>query len=293
MKDAADIDTPTDAIETEEEDLELQKPAEDDEQEAIDASDETADEGDADDGVVVTIGGEKTDPTAEDEERAPSWVRELRKANKAKDRKIRELEAQVAATKSAAPAIVVGEKPTLEGCGYDGEKFERELLDWTERKRMVEDEKREADKRREAEQEQLQQRINAYESAKRALKVRDFDVAEEVFREVFSEPQKGIILAGADKPEIVVYALGKNPSKARELAAIKDPAKFAFAAAKLETQMKVAPRKTAPPPERRLSGGVAGAAAVDNVLEKLREEAMKSGDMSKLMAYKRQARAKT
>jgi hypothetical protein len=56
------------------------------------------------------------------------------------------------------------------------------------------------------------------------------------------------MLQGADNPALVVYALGKNPKKAKELSEIKDPVKFAFAVAKLEKELKVTNRRAAPHP---------------------------------------------
>ena len=64
--------------------------------------------------------------------------------------------------------------------------------------------------------------------------------------------------------------------------------KFAFAVAKLETQLKVTNRKAAAAPERTIStGGGRISGSVDSTLDRLREEALKTGDMSKVMAYKR------
>ena len=54
--------------------------------------------------VVISLGGEAVAPE-EDENAAPQWVRELRKSNREKDRRIRELEQKVATTPAnAAPA---------------------------------------------------------------------------------------------------------------------------------------------------------------------------------------------
>ena len=51
---------------------------------------------DEDDEVVVSIGEES--PPHEEETRAPEWVRELRKQNREKERRIRELEARLQTT---------------------------------------------------------------------------------------------------------------------------------------------------------------------------------------------------
>ena len=96
-----------------------------------------------------------------------------------------------------------------------------------------------------------------------------------------------MILQGADNPALVVYALGKNTKRAKEIASIKDPVKFAFAVAKLETTLKVNSRKTPPPPEKTVSGSGNSSGTVDSTLERLRGEASKSGDFSKVIAYKK------
>ena len=100
------------------------------------------------------------------------------------------------------------------------------------------------------------------------------------------------MLQGADNPALVIYALGKNPKKAKELAAITDPVKFAFAVAKLESQLKVTNRKAPPPPEKTMRGTGPGSGAVDSTLERLREEAARTGDMTKVIRYKAEQRRK-
>jgi hypothetical protein len=121
--------------------------------------------------------------------------------------------------------------------------------------------------------------------------VRDFEDAEATAQELFDVTQQGIVVQGADNPALVIYALGKNPKKAQEIASIKDPVKFAFAVAKLEKELKVTNRKAAPPPERTIQGTGRVSGSVDSTLERLRAEALKTGDMTKVVAYKRQKRA--
>jgi len=53
---------------------------------------------------------------------------------------------------------------------------------------------------------------------------------------VLDPVQQDIILQAAQNPALAVYALGKSKDKAKELASIKDPVKFAFALGKLENQ---------------------------------------------------------
>ena len=87
-----------------------------------------------------------------------------------------------------------------------------------------------------------------------------------------------------------VYALGKNPKKLAELASIKDPVRFAVAVAKLETQLKVSTRKPPPPPPKITSGSAPVSGSVDSTLERLRAEAERTGDYTKVIQYKRSKR---
>lgn len=242
----------------------------------------------ADDDVVVTIGEET--PPVEQVQEAPGWVRELRRKNREDQKRIRELEAKLQAQqKTEDKPVTLGAKPKLEDHDYDSDKYESALEQWYERKRHVE---AEAAQRKQAEQQQQQawqDRLDAYTKSRASLRVKGFEDAEMTVQETLDVTQQGIIVQGADNPALVVYALGSNPAKARELAAITDPVKFAFAVAKLEKELKVSNRKSAaPPPERTVQGTGRISGAVDSTLERLRAEAMKTGDMSKVMAYKRQ-----
>ena len=79
----------------------------------------------------------------------------------------------------------------------------------------------------------------------------------------------------------------------KELAGIQDPVKFAFAVAKLEAQLKVTPkRKPTTKVEKMIKGSGSLAGTTDKKLDRLRAEAEKTGDLSKVHAYKRQLRNK-
>lgn len=234
-----------------------------------------------DDGVIVTIGDEEP---PKEEAHAPEWVRELRKNYREAQKELRELKAR----QQVQPDVPqLGKKPTLEDFDYDTDKFEQSLVQWHEKKRHVD--KMAEDKAKAAEQQQKawEERLQGYTSQKQALKVPDFDDAESLAQETFNQTQQGVILQGADNPALLVYALGKNPAKAKELAAITDPVKFSFAVAKLETQLKTTPRKPAAAPERTLSGTAPVSGAVSNRLEALKSKAEKSGDYSEYLAAKR------
>ena len=246
-------------------------------------------EGDSDE-VIVSIGEEA--PPPEEQTHAPEWVRELRKTNRELQRQNRELQGKLQSTaQTETKPVVLGKKPSLEEHDYDADKFEAALADWFERKRQAD----ESNAKQEAEvmnqQKAWQAKLDGYGKAKAELRVKDFEDAEAVAQELFNITQQGVVLQGADNPALVIYALGKNPKKAKELSDIKDPVKFAFAVAKLEKELKVTNRRAAPPPERIVSGTGRVSGAVDSTLERLRAEAEKTGNMTKVIQYKAQKRA--
>jgi hypothetical protein len=253
-----------------------------------DSADQSS-ESDNDD-VIVSIGEDA--PPPEELAHAPEWVRELRKTNRELQRQNRELQGKLHTTATTEnKPVVLGKKPTLEDHDYDADQFETALTNWFERKRTADD----VNARQEAEvmnqQKAWQSKLDGYSKAKAELKVKDFDDAEAIAQELFSVTQQGVMLQGADNPALVVYALGKNPKKAKELSEIKDPVKFAFAVAKLEKDLKVTNRKAAPPPERVVTGTGRSSGAVDSTLERLREDAARTGNMTKVIQYRAQKRA--
>ena len=239
--------------------------------------------------VVVSIGEEA--PPPDEHTPAPEWVKELRKTNRELQRQNRELQGRLQAAPPETKPVVIGNKPKLEDHDYDADKYEEALTNWFDRKRQADD----VNAKQEAEvmnqQKAWQAKLDGYGKAKAELRVKDFEDAEEVAQQVFSITQQGVLLQGADNPALVVYALGKNPAKAKELAEIKDPVKFAFAVAKLEKDLKVTNRRQAPAPERIISGTGRSSGAVDSTLERLRADAERTGNMTKVIAYKAQKRA--
>lgn len=237
--------------------------------------------------ITVSIGEES--PPPEEETRAPDWVRDLRKQHRELQKRNRELEQKLEQTKPPQ-TVTVGKKPTLEEYDYDTSKFEAALEGWYDRKRKADEHEAQQRQAQEAQQREWNAKLESYADARSKLKVKDFEDAELIAQESFNVVQQGVILQGAQDPALLIYALGKNPKKAKELGAITDPVKFAFAVAKMETQLKVQSKKAPPAPEKTLKGTGPVSGAVDATLERLRAEAAKTGDMSKVVAYKRSKR---
>ena len=239
--------------------------------------------------VVVSIGEEA--PPPEEHTPAPEWVRELRKTNRELQRQNRELQSKLQVQPTEIKPVAIGAKPKLEDHDYDADKYEEALTGWFERKRQADDVNAKQQAEVMNQQKAWQAKLDGYGKAKAELRVRDYEDAEAVAQEVFSITQQGVILQGAENPALVVYALGKNPKKAKELAEVSDPVKFAFAVAKLEKELKVTNRRAAPAPERVVSGTGRSSGAVDSTLERLREEASRTGNMTKVIQYRAQKRS--
>jgi hypothetical protein len=238
--------------------------------------------------ITVTIGDE---PVEEDKEAAPEWVRDLRKKNREDQKRIRELEARLAQQQAPQAAAAPSKKPELEDFDYDTSKYEASLSDWFDKKRRYEEQLSQAKRQEEQAQESWQSKLEGYAQARTSLKVKDFEDAESTVAEMLNITQQGVVIQGAENPALVIYALGKNPKKAKELASIDDPVKFAFAIAKLETQLKVTGKRTPPPPEKTVGGTAPIRGAIDSNLDRLRQDAERTGDYSKVYAYKKQKKA--
>lgn len=245
------------------------------------------------DELIVTIGDEES-TTSEDEQEqqnAPQWAKDLRKRYDETAKENRRLSKELEAKAKVEPVeVTLGEKPTLESCDFDAEQFEADLDAWKERKHLH-------DTQQQAQQQSIQQqeqayktKLTAYEKAKTELKVSDYDEVEKVVRSTLNEMQQGLIIQHIENPAVLAYALGKNTKALDNLASIKDPVEYLVKLIRLENKLKVETRK-APAPETKVNGKTATGGSADKTLEKLREEAAKTGDMSKVTAYKRQLRA--
>lgn len=257
--------------------------------------------------LVVAIGAEPSLGSEEDADDAPiddagtpptPLIKELRKKARDDAKRARELERERddAIARAAAggvkppPAVVVGDKPTMESCDFNAANYETELAAWYERKRVAD----EAEERRKGEQKQhekaYEERLGAYKTGAASLKVSDFDASEKAIEAGLSKVQQSILVKHAKNAALLVYALGKDAAKLKELGAIVDPVEFAVKLALLETEIKTVQRPKFKP-EGRVQGGGTGAPATGaTALEKARAEAERTGDYSKVARLKREAK---
>lgn len=273
---ADDEITETPEIETE---AEVTDEAEQPESEATEPVESEEEAGD----LVVSFGDDE--PEQDEPKAAPEWVKKVRAQKREDQKRIKELQSKLAEYEQAnKPAL--GPKPTLESCEYDTGKFESELEAWHARKQAYDAEKAAEQDAQKAVQEAWQADLDKYQAKRTVLKVSDYDEAEEIVQDELSVTQQGVLISGAEDPALLVYALAKNPKKLAQLKGITDPVKFSWAASRLESQMKTGTKRAAPRPEKtpQPSGGTSGYNAT---LERLRQQAAKTGDFSKVHAYKR------
>lgn len=239
--------------------------------------------------LVVTVGEEEDGEEAEEEHHAPGWVKEVRKRNRELEREVRDLRKQTQVVPIVEVAL--GPKPTLEAHDYDTIKYEESLTSWFELKRKADEKAHIVKKAEETAETVWKNKLSALEKAKVELAADDYDDAESVVLGTLDTVQQGIIVHGAKNAALLVYALGKNETAIKKLAAIKDPVEFAFAVARLEAQMKVSSKKPATQPEERVIS-TARPSGADTNLERLRAQAEKTGDYTQVRAYKDKLKAR-
>jgi len=231
-------------------------------------------------------------------EETKPWVKELRKKFRDQAQRLAQYE-RGGATPAAGPAALPpapGPKPELRNFDFDAEQYAAALDKWHDANNKRAAAEKDAQARQTQDQRDWEARVTAYQQAGRELGFADFEDCEAAALTELSPTQQGIIVQGAEKPALVMYALGRNPQLARDLAKLEDPVKFAFAVADLQRKLTVAKRKPTTKPEpaapassRSASEALAGE---DRKRETLRQEAVRTGDMSKLLAYNREQRSR-
>jgi hypothetical protein len=215
----------------------------------------------------------------------------LRKSHKEIMREKRELQRELEEIRSKLPkqeANAIVSKPTLDQYDYDETRFSEAYDAWMEQKAKLDAADRAKLEAIRKEQEEVENFKKSYAARKESLGVDDFEEAESEVGSILNQTQAGLLMRGADDPAVLVYALSKSPARLIELSKIADPVKFTVAIAKLE--ISLATKKTSrPAPEARVTAERGtGFNASSSQLEKLREEAARTGDFSKVRAFKQQ-----
>ncbi|MES2902679.1 MAG: hypothetical protein V4696_00695 [Pseudomonadota bacterium] len=252
-----------------------------------DVDDDADADGDDDPDGEVDVVSFADEADAADKPDDSSTIRRMRQ-------ELRDAKRQLAeANKVNVPAKVeIGEKPTLESCGYDGDLFEAELDKWKDRKATAEQAQSAEQERAREHQAAWEQDVASFETKKAALGFEDYADAQGSVETSLDLVQQAVIVKAANDPALFIYALGKSDAKLSEMAKIKDPIKMAAAVARMEGAIKVEKRRKGPAIDRPATGTGAMPGGTDKQLEKLEKEADRTGDRSKLIRYKKDRDAK-
>lgn len=235
--------------------------------------------------TVITFGDE--DAAEEDEtplvKRLRDQLRQAQRANRQRN----------TAADNGDPEPVIPPRKPLEAFDYDQDKFDeaqeareqaiRDHAAWERRQS-----EREAARKR-AEEEEAKQ----VEQQVKSLGVSDYMERAAAVRDRLSDQQMAVLINAADNKAKLLYALGRSETKLDELASIDNLAKFAARIGQLEKEIKVTKRQ-APAPESRVRGATASTAVTsdEKEIERLEREAERTGDRSKVIAYRRQMAAR-
>lgn len=253
----------------------------DDEQDADGEETESEDDS-ADDALDFSFDddGDSSDPFKGQE--APEWVKRVREENRELKRQLKQRESQ------QFEQQVLREKPTLDDHDYDSDAFEQDYAQWLTEKQQV-------DAQVHAERQKYQQYHERYKADVDAIKAKapDYDEVELSVVDVLSEQKQGLLQMLVDNPAKVVYALGKNSPAQLERLSKLDDIQFAKQIVLMEQQMSSKTKsrnQNKPKPKTHELEGAAGGA--DTRLAKLEAEADRTGDRSKVAAYKKQIKSK-
>lgn len=224
------------------------------------------------DDLVVSFGDEGEERPSDSD-----LVRHLRQQLRERDKRDAEKPASVA-PKDPGP------KPTLADCDYDEDAFEQRLEKWK-------DEKRAADQADEAWSQQLTQH---YEKAtKLPIKIDAYKAAEQNIVSTLSIEQQSAIVRYSKDSAKLILALDRQPAALAELAKTSDAGALVYKIAELDGKLKMTTKRKAPPPEQHVRGSASlENIGVDKRLEKLEKDAEKTGDRTKVVAYKKQLKAR-
>tara|TARA_R110002051_G_scaffold325582_2_gene429071 strand:- start:14421 stop:15281 length:861 start_codon:yes stop_codon:yes gene_type:complete len=215
---------------------------------------------------------------------APQWVKDNRRRAKEVQRENRDLKRKLEQYESSknSEQQALREKPTLDAHEYDSDAYEQDYAAWLS-------EKSQHEAKAQAEQQKYQHYDERYKSSVDAVraKVADYDEIEQSVVDTIPPQRQALIKMLVDDPARMVVALGKSPAQMEKLAGLDD-IQFAKQIVLMEQQMSSTSKsrnQNKPKPKTHELEGAAGGA--DTRLAKLEAEAAKTGDRSKVIAYKR------
>ncbi len=240
-------------------------------------TDGDADEGDGEE-PLFGFEGDEAAPASES-----SVIREFRKREREKDRRIAELERA-----NAPKPIEVGDEPAEADFDYDTDAWKVEWLAWNARKTKRAEEDAKNAERRQADAKAWGDIEQGYRGAVAELNVPNFDEAEREVADALP-PELMAMLVRTRKPELIL-ALRASPAKLAELSKL-NLLDAALMVGELKGSVRNMGTRKPPAPDRAVRGGIAPA-STDKALARHEKEAERTGNRTQLIAYRAKLKAK-
>jgi hypothetical protein len=237
----------------------------------------------------IVLAGEEPKPATKESEP----IRNLRKENREKEKRIRELEEKLQQSAPTPSAPKLGPRPKPEDFDFDDEKYEAAMEAHTRQKLEVEQSAKEAQRRAQEQQASWNQKIERMQTRLTEIRIDDDEKDAAVFavKSTLSTLQQTALIQGSSDPAALTLALGSRPEKLKELAAHTDLVQFAVALGRLEGQMQVNKRKPSTQPERKIADTARGA-PVEKQRDRLIEQSESTGDLTALVESMRAQKAR-
>jgi hypothetical protein len=226
----------------------------------------------------------------EEEEQKPeedsTVIRTLREVNRKMKKELKELKAQ----KTQEKALRLPPEPTIEDCDMDEELFKKRLREHDRIKAEIEAKENKKEEQKKKALEEWQQKKNRFNQKKKELMEKSDDIEEkqDIVLESLGNHRTAAIIDVCDNAVEMIQALGSNPGKLKQLAGTND-AQYLFVLGQLSREMKTITRKPTTKPERVITGDKpVSSGETDRKLKQLRAEATKTGDLTKVVEYRRQ-----
>lgn len=196
--------------------------------------------------------------------------------------------------KQSAPRVAdPGPKPTLEGCEWDEAKFEAQYDAWKDATAKAQNASRDDAERQRVNNMEFERLTIRHQQRAEVLKIPNFEEYQRVVVDALGPEMAGAALVLADDSAKLVAALGRNPAALARITAEPNPLKQIKLL--LQTEAKIVMKKKGPPPPERdtitRSSTSAALLAGDKKMEAMEKEAARTGDRSKIVAYKASLRA--
>lgn len=246
--------------------------------------DQEAPELDSEEGetLVAFEGEEEAAPASEDN--SSETFAELRKRNRELTRQIRDLSKR--APEEPEP-IEVGQRPTLEDCDHEEERFVAEHEAWVQRREMAAAQKAKADEANKAQQAAFAEKVKAYDAEKATLGLANFEEAEaEVSLALPAETMAALM--HTEKPATLVAALHRSPVALEKLSKLS-LLEAAIMIGELKGRVTVRKGKAKQPDH-----GIQGKATIrsgDKEIKRLEQEAERTGNRTELIRYRRKLKS--